>query len=240
MNDKITKIEIDEALEILWTLEEEGKRDKESFKERLTDKEEGMKFNHRKRFRHGYREKVTDSVLKELKKRGLAKVYNEKVKLTDKGHNKARDIVRRHRLAERLLVDVLDMGKEEVEKPACEFEHLLSEEVTERICTLLGHPRECPHGMPIPSGKCCRKGRETIKPAIMPLTKIPVGKKVEIAYIHTKSHPRLHKLLSYDIGPGSVIELHQKKPVYVIRSGETDIAMERGIIKDIFVKPLSD
>lgn len=237
MSDDISQIEIDEALEILWTLEEEGKRDKESFKKKLTDKKEGYS-EHRKRFRHGYREKVTENVLEELKKRELAEVIDGEVKLTEKGSRAAKNIVRRHRLAERLMVDMLDMGKEDVEKPACEFEHLLDEEVTDRICTLLGHPTECPHGMPIPSGKCCSSGKKTIESAIVPLSSVDVGERVEIAYIHTEDHSRLHKLLSYDIGPGSEVELHQKKPVYVIKAGETDIALEEEIIKDVYVKRL--
>ncbi len=236
-DERLTDIELDEALEILWTLEEEGKRDKESFKRRLTDRTGGNQ-EHRRRFRRGYRDKITQNVIDELVERGLAETDAGTLKLTEKGRHDARNVVRRHRLAERLMVDVLDMGEEEVEKPACEFEHLLSEEVTERICTLLGHPRECPHGMPIPRGECCSTGRETIEPAVLPLSKVPVGEEVEIAYVHTKSHPRLHKLLSYDIGPGSKVELHQKKPVYVIKSGETDIALEEEVVSDIFVKPL--
>ncbi len=236
-DQEITEIDIDEALEILWTLEEEGKRDSKSFKKKFAKEVEASdNKSHRKRFRQGYKRKVTDRILQELKRRGLVRIKGDEVELTDSGHKAARSIVRRHRLAERLMTDVFDMGKEEVEKPACEFEHLISEEVTERICTLLGHPEECPHGMPIPPGKCCKVGKETIKPAILPLSKIPVGKKVEIAYIHTKNHPRLHKLLSYDIGPGSVVEIHQKKPVFVLRAGETDIAIEEKIVNDIFVK----
>ncbi|MBS3782409.1 MAG: metal-dependent transcriptional regulator [Candidatus Thermoplasmatota archaeon] len=237
MSDEITQIEVDEALEILWTLEEEGKRDRESFKKKLTNKEEGFS-EHRRRFRHGYREKVTQRVLAILKKRGLAEVEDTDIKLTNKGKGAARVIVRRHRLAERLMVDFLDMGKEDVERPACEFEHLLDEEVTDSICTLLGHPKECPHGMPIPKGKCCSSGKKTIEPAIIPLTDLQVGESAEIAYIHTKDHPRLHKLLSYDIGPGSEVQLHQKKPVYVIKTGETDLALEEEIIEDIYVKTL--
>ncbi len=240
MNGNVCEIDIDEALEILWTLEEQGETDKERFKERFSEEfGSAPDDDHKKRFRHGYRGKVSEEVLDELIERDLAKEVNGNVKLTDKGHDLARDIVRRHRLAERLFVDMLDMGKEEIEKPACEFEHLLSEDVTDRICTLLGHPRECPHGLPIPKGKCCSVGKETIEPAIIPLTKVEVGKDVEVAYIHTSSHSRIHKLLSYDIGPGSTIEVHQKDPVFVIRSGETNIALEEEIIKDIYVKPLS-
>lgn len=235
--DKGIEVELDEALEILWTLEEEGKKDRKSFKQRYGERmDEGSAESHRKRFRKGYRDRVSDKVIEKLVERGLVELDGSQMGLTSKGRKAARDVVRRHRLAERMMVDIFSMGKGEVEKPACEFEHILSEEVTDRICTLLGHPSECPHGMPIPKGKCCKAGRETIKPAIKPLSKVDVGERVEIAYIHTKDHSRLHKLLSYDIGPGSMIEVHQKKPVYVIRAGETDIALESKVIEDIYVK----
>ena len=49
--------------------------------------------------------------------------------------------------------------KTEVEESACKFEHILSPDVTERICTLLGHPTACPHGSPIPKGDCCDSRR---------------------------------------------------------------------------------
>lgn len=240
MNEKqISQIDIDEALEILWTLQEEGKKDQASFKKKLIETPAEGSPDHRKRFRRGYRKRLSEEILNELEKQGYVRREGGKVNLTDKGHRAAREIVRRHRLAERLMVDLLDMGEEEVEKPACEFEHLLSEEVTNRICTLLGHPRECPHGMPIPMGECCEREKRTIEPVIEPLKKAPVGEKLKVAYINTKNHSRLHKLLSYDIGPGSIIELHQKEPVYVIKTGETDIALEEEVIKDIFVKPVS-
>jgi Mn-dependent DtxR family transcriptional regulator len=43
----------------------------------------------------------------------------------------------------------------EIEQQACKFEHILSPEATDKICTFLGHPRTCPHGAPIPRGACC-------------------------------------------------------------------------------------
>jgi Mn-dependent DtxR family transcriptional regulator len=78
------------------------------------------------------------------------------VDLTAKGRQRAADIIRRHRLAERLFTDSLAMDSEtEIEQQACKFEHILSPEATDKICTFLGHPKTCPHGAPIPPGKCC-------------------------------------------------------------------------------------
>jgi putative ABC transport system ATP-binding protein len=78
------------------------------------------------------------------------------VELTPRGRERAGNIIRRHRLAERLFTDSLAMDSEsEIEEQACKFEHILSPEATDKICTFLGHPKTCPHGAPIPPGACC-------------------------------------------------------------------------------------
>ncbi|MGH9512198.1 MAG: ATP-binding cassette domain-containing protein [Terriglobales bacterium] len=78
------------------------------------------------------------------------------VELTPRGYQRAADVIRRHRLAERLFTDSLALDSEsEIEQQACKFEHILSPEATDKICTFLGHPRTCPHGALIPPGPCC-------------------------------------------------------------------------------------
>jgi len=78
------------------------------------------------------------------------------VELTPRGRERAGSIIRRHRLAERLFTDSLAMDSEsEIEQQACKFEHILSPEATDKICSFLGHPATCPHGAPIPPGACC-------------------------------------------------------------------------------------
>src|SRR3954464_3031740 len=83
------------------------------------------------------------------------------VELTARGGERAGHIIRRHRLAERLFTDSLAMDSEtEIEQQACKFEHILSPEATDKICTFLRHPKTCPHGAPIPPGKCCKPEAE--------------------------------------------------------------------------------
>lgn len=78
------------------------------------------------------------------------------VEFTERGRRRAEDLVRRHRLAERLFTTVLQVhDRAEVEREACKFEHVLSEEAADHICSMLGHPASCPHGAPIPRGQCC-------------------------------------------------------------------------------------
>jgi Mn-dependent DtxR family transcriptional regulator len=80
------------------------------------------------------------------------------VEFTTRGRQRAADIIRRHRLAERLFTDSLALDSEsEIEQQACKFEHSLSTEATDKICSFLAHPRTCPHGAPIPLGPCCER-----------------------------------------------------------------------------------
>ncbi len=75
---------------------------------------------------------------------------------TEKGRKRGEDVIRRHRLAERLFTETFHVHDEkEVAEQACKFEHILSPEATDSICSFLGHPRTCPHGSPIPAGECC-------------------------------------------------------------------------------------
>ena len=78
------------------------------------------------------------------------------VEMTARGRERAGNIIRRHRLTERLFTDSLHMENEtEIAEQACKFEHILSQEATDKICAFLGHPKTCPHGAPIPPGPCC-------------------------------------------------------------------------------------
>ena len=78
------------------------------------------------------------------------------IDLTESGRRRAADVIRRHRLAERLFTQTFEVQDEdEIEQQACKFEHILSPEVTDKICTFLNHPKSCPHGSPIPPGACC-------------------------------------------------------------------------------------
>ena len=77
------------------------------------------------------------------------------VRLTESGTRRARDVVRRHRLAERLFTDTFAIEDAEAHQQACRFEHIITPELDQRICSFLGHPKTCPHGNPIPPGPCC-------------------------------------------------------------------------------------
>ncbi len=109
-------------------------------------------------FKHGHKN-VQNPCHEALKPAGELPADGESiVEFTDRGRQRAADVIRRHRLAERLFTESLGMiNEEEIEQQACKFEHILSPEATEKICAFLGHPKTCPHGALIPPGDCCRK-----------------------------------------------------------------------------------
>ncbi|MQA86818.1 MAG: dihydrofolate reductase [Streptosporangiales bacterium] len=82
---------------------------------------------------------------------GLLRVHGDRhLELTSQGRDYAVRVMRKHRLAERLLVDVIGLAWEDVHVEACRWEHVISESVEHRLVELLEHPTTCPHGNPIP------------------------------------------------------------------------------------------
>ncbi|HEX5857263.1 MAG TPA: metal-dependent transcriptional regulator [Microbacterium sp.] len=86
-----------------------------------------------------------------MERDGLVVVSEDRtLELTGAGRQKAVDVMRKHRLAERLLSDVIGLDWAYVHEEACRWEHVMSEQVERRLVELLGHPTESPYGNPIP------------------------------------------------------------------------------------------
>ena len=181
-------------------------------------------------------EQVDATELEDLTRRGWLKRDGEGIELTPRGRELARDVVRRHRLAERLLQDLLGLRTAQAEQHACRFEHILSPEVVESVCTLLGHPTHCPHGHAIPAGRCCETLSREVAPLVRPLSELQPGQSAEIAFLTPSFHRRLDRLSSFGILPGSRLSLHQKTPTFVVRVGETELALEAEVAREIFVR----
>lgn len=177
-----------------------------------------------------------ENVISSLLKSGHIINEAERLKLTPTGKEEARKVIRRHRLAERLLHDVLDLGEEDMEETACKFEHILSEGVAQSICTLLGHPKECPHGRPIPPGKCCKEKRDSAIKVESSLASLRKGQSGKIMYIQTEDNAKLQKLLAMGVLPGHKIEVIQTRPSYVFQVGQTQVAVDSDIANSIFVR----
>src|SRR5215468_12013676 len=100
----------------------------------------------------------------------------ERLRLTPKGRAIARSIVRRHRLAERLLVDVIGLEWEKAHKEADRWEHAISAEVEEKLVALLGDPATCPHGNPIPGSSHAAQAAPTTSLAAAEIGDITVSR----------------------------------------------------------------
>ncbi|HDK82194.1 MAG TPA: DtxR family iron dependent repressor, partial [Nitrospirae bacterium] len=163
-------------------------------------------------------------------------VSEKGVQLKRKGFKEAEDAVRRHRLAERLMIDVFGLKKNLMEDTACLFEHLIRKEVEESICTLLGHPKVCPHGKAIPPGRCCRKRSRSPKSIVSSLADAKKGTKGRVAYLHTGDNKKLGKLMTMGILPGVLVEVVQTFPSHVFKIGHMQVAVDREMAGDIFVR----
>jgi DtxR family transcriptional regulator, Mn-dependent transcriptional regulator len=162
-----------------------------------------------------------------------------KIEFTDNGRKYGRDIVRRHRLAERLLADVLDVNGDLANEKACEFEHLLHKGIDDKICTLLGHPRLCPHGHAIPPGKCCENEQTELK-IVSPLSELSPGQSGKIAYVHTGDDSKLQKMMAIGVIPGMKIKLLQSFPSFLFELGNSQFAVDASIAREIFVRLINE
>ena len=176
-----------------------------------------------------------DRALKELAKFNFISVSENQTSLTETGKAEAENVVRRHRLAERLLVDILDTEPGLVEEAACKLEHAIRRGIDDNICILLGHPRVCPHGKSIPKGRCCRKGSTKTAKVVLPLSQMKQDQEGRIAYIHSKARDRLQKLMAMGVTPGMRIRVIQRFPSHVFQIERTQIAVDEEIADEIFV-----
>ena len=173
-----------------------------------------------------------------LENLGLIKRGENQLEFTTEGRRRAELVIRRHRLAERLLRDVLQVREGSFEPSACEFEHCLDSEVSQSVCTLLGHPTTCPHGKPIPPGPCCEAPAGDAQPVVMSLRDLPVGQEARLAYISSASHKHLDQLTSIGLLPGVNVRVHQRSPAFVINVGQSLLALDEQIVSGIYVRPL--
>lgn len=118
---------------------------------------------------------AVSEMIKRLEAEGLV-TTTDGIALTPAGHVLARRVVRRHRLAERFLTDILQLSWAEAHHEAGKWEHVISEHVEEAMNRLLGEPTTCPHGNPIP-------GSDYIEPDVLPLSDHPVGQRFTVRRI---------------------------------------------------------
>jgi DtxR family Mn-dependent transcriptional regulator len=172
-------------------------------------------------------------MLEKLRGKGLMR-YGRRVgaDLTPKGRELAARIVRRHKLAERLLVDVFGRGLHKVHDDACKLEHAIDDELADKIDEALGRPETCPHGSPIPMVD----GRLATTPRTE-LTDIGEGEECTIVTI-PEERETVQRLLSLNILPKSRVKVLEKLPrgAVLVQCGNTQVALSRDVASQILVR----
>ena len=156
--------------------------------------------------------------------------------LTQKGRDLATSIVRRHRLAERLLVDVIGLEWEKVHREADRWEHAISAEVEEKLVLLLGDPATCPHGNPIPGSH-----HHADNTGLLLLTQAPLGP-VRITRISEKielDDDALHLLATAGVIPGTTATVLRTEPDGVVVKGATaECTVPTDVARLTYIVPL--
>lgn len=125
---------LEEYLEAIWELEEEGTN---VIQARLAE-------------HLGHSAPTVSETIRRLRTDGYLNAEGRMLKLTERGRERAESVVRKHRLAERFLLDVIGIPWSQTHIEACRWEHVMSDEVERRITAILGNPSTCAHGNPIP------------------------------------------------------------------------------------------
>jgi len=177
---------------------------------------------------------VTNTI-ESLEKRGLVTHEPYKgVKLTRKGRKIALNVLRRHRLAERLLTDILHLDWSETHEAACKLEHAIAPDIIKPLEKTLGHPQTCPHGNPIPT-----KDGETIEEKSELLTDLKPGEGGVIVKITEERRDMLQYLASLGLMPGTSVEIEEKAPFngpIMVKARGASYALGHDVASVIWVK----
>jgi DtxR family Mn-dependent transcriptional regulator len=146
-------------------------------------------------------------MVKRMEVAGLLTVDSTHLQLAPAGEELAQRIVRRHRLAERFLTDVIGLSWSSAHHEACKWEHIISDEVEAGLTRLLGNPSTCPHGNPIP-------GSAPNDTAVTALEKVVVGSRFTLVRIPEDIEEQdgaLAELESHRITPGRQCTLKHRR-----------------------------
>jgi DtxR family Mn-dependent transcriptional regulator len=157
------------------------------------------------------------------------------VELTEAGQQMATELVRRHRLLELFLVQVMGFPLDEVDAEAEQIEHAISDAFVERMDTLLEHPTEDPHGDPIPN-----KGGGVVVARSQPLSTVSPGQQVIVQRVSDDDPDLLRYLASLGLIPGALVQVEAVAPyggVYTVRIGEHSHAVGDMVTRAVLVRP---
>ena len=153
--------------------------------------------------------------------------------LTQKGQQAALDVIRRHRLAERFLTDVLEIPWDRVDEMAHRMEHALPKEVIEGFDRLLGNPTTCPHGYPIPSAD-----GQVVEQPVRPLDELQPGEEAVVVRVLEDDPELLRYLGSRGLVPGARVQVLERPPFdepITVRVNEQEQSVGRRVAESVFV-----
>lgn len=152
---------------------------------------------------------MTDTLKRMIKQGYIAVDRRKEISLTDKGREAAESLVRRHRLSERWLTDVLGLDWAKAHQEACKLEHAISSEVEERLSKALDDPSTCPHGNPIPGSSY------KAVPGSIPLNQVKDGDEITVIRV-SQTAEEDHRFLEYlqrnAIIPGAALKVVEVAP----------------------------
>ncbi len=186
-------------------------------------------------------------MLKRLVRDGYIEMDNRRqVTLTEAGNRAAEAVLRRHRLTERFLVDMLGMQWHQVHEEACRLEHFISGAVEARVIAALNNPTTCPHGNPIPgsveNARSYLKDRGAIRLSSVPLgevvTILCISEVVEdeealILYMHEKGLTPETQLTVLSLGGGSE---HEQDESFIVQVGGREVCISKSAAAKIWVQ----
>jgi DtxR family Mn-dependent transcriptional regulator len=210
---------VEECLEILFKLEKDRERVK------MTELAEKLRFPY----------SSMTVLLQKLSNMGLIDYEPYKgVKLTDKGKELAIKVIRRHRLSERFLTDILGFDWSEAHEHACKLEHVITNKIEEKLDEKLGKPTVCPHGNPIPTAN----GKIIFENDI-PLSELQPAEEATITRILDENSNLLRRLVAMGILPGVKVTVKEKSPLggaLVLKIGDYEVALGHDVASKICVK----
>lgn len=160
------------------------------------------------------------------------------VTLTLKGRRIALNIIRKHRVSERFLTDIVKMDWSDVHDAACRLEHAMTEDVINPLEEVLGNPKTCPHGNPIPT-----KNGKISEEESHPLIEMKEGTKSFILKVVNEEPNLLRYLQKIDLVPGKRVEVLEKAPfegLLTIKIDGKKKALSRIIASRVWVKKAVD
>jgi DtxR family Mn-dependent transcriptional regulator len=158
--------------------------------------------------RVGHSRPTVTEMVRRLVAEGYVEGRGRSLALTSEGRRRAESVVRKHRLAERLLTDVIGLGWDKAHLEAGRWEHVISDEVEARLVALLGDPATCPHGNPIP-------GSAAPSRRLRPLAVAPTGQTVRVERVVEALEldaATLSWLGAHGLKPGAVAHVRERAP----------------------------